>query len=592
MLRFAVCLYDEISGITRQTIVCRRQSSFASSRGINAHVWVFFLILLLTTMFACRTQLMEESADVIYTDAVIWTGAADRPWAEAIAVKDEKILSVGTVGDVESYRGPETLLIELGGAFVTPGLIDNHVHFMSGGFQLAGVDLRSADTPEEFARRINAFVESLPAGRWVTGGDWDHERWGGQLPHRRWIDDQTKNTPVFVNRLDGHMALANTIALNLAGITRDTPDPEGGTIIRDTMTGEPTGLLKDKAMSLVFDVITDIPEDEQDEALHRAMSHALSLGVTQVHDMGSMGGWDDLATYRRAYEKDALTMRIYSFVPIDTWERLAEFVRDEGRGDDWLRWGGLKGFVDGSLGSTTAWFYDEYSDEPGATGLIVTDTVDLRNWVLQGDTAEFQIAVHAIGDRANDLLLDIYADAARQNGDRDRRFRIEHAQHLSLDAIGRFAAQDVVPAMQPYHAIDDGRWAEKRIGMDRLKTTYAFRTLLDAGASLGFSSDWTVAPMSPLEGIYAAVTRRTIDDANPNGWVPEQKISVEEALRAYTAANAFAGFQEDRLGTAEAGKLADFVVLSENLFEIDPVRIKDVRVLRTIVGGVERFAAK
>jgi len=319
--------------------------------------------------------------------------------------------------------------------------------------------------------------------------------------------------------------------------------------------------------------------------------HALSMGVTQVHDMGSLGGWDDLAVYRRAAEKGTLQMRIYAFVPIDSWQQLDVYVQEEGRGDDWLRWGGLKGFVDGSLGSTTAWFYDPYSDEPETSGLIVTDTLDLAQWIQEGDAGGFQIAIHAIGDRANDWLLDAYAEVERLNGPADRRFRIEHAQHLSPDAIARFYSQNVIPAMQPYHVIDDGRWAGKRIGEDRLGYSWAFRSLLDADAHLGFSSDWTVAPMSPLLAIYAAVTRRTTDDANPDGWIPQQKITIAEALQAYTSQNAYTGFQEDRLGTLENGKLADFVVLSENLFEIDLERIRNVRVLRTVVGGKEQYIA-
>jgi len=280
---------------------------------------------------------------------------------------------------------------------------------------------------------------------------------------------------------------------------------------------------------------------------------------------------------------------VYSLVPISTWERLAAYVEEHGLGDDWLRWGGLKGFVDGSLGSTTAWFYAPYADAPETAGLVVTDTTALRRWILDADAAGFHLAIHAIGDRANDWLLDRYAEAAKEHGPRDRRFRIEHAQHLTPKAIDRFARLGVIPSMQPYHAVDDGRWAEKRIGPERIQTTYAFRSLLDADARLTFGSDWTVAPLDPLEGIYAAVTRRTLDGATPDGWVPAQKITVEEALRAYTINNAYAGFQDGRLGTLEPGKYADFVVLSDNLLEIDPVAIPDVQVVRTVVGGKEQY---
>ena len=548
---------------------------------------------LLSLMLMLPLAAAAQAPEAVYTNARIWTGDPTNPWAEALAVAGGAILAVGAAPDVEALAGASTRTIDLGGGFVVPGFIDNHTHFLSGGFQLASVNLRDADTPAEFARRLGAFAETLSddEDRWITGGDWDHERWGGELPHRDWIDRLTAGRPVFVNRLDGHMALANTAALERAGITAETPDPEGGTIVRDPATGAPTGVLKDEAMSLVYRVMPPSTEAALDEALDRAMDHALALGVTQVHDVGSFGGWTDLATFRRAHAAGRLRLRVYSLVPLSTWPRLAEYRAEHGLGDDDLRWGGLKAFVDGSLGSTTAWFYDPYDDAPETAGLIVTDTTLLRQWILDADAAGLHLAIHAIGDRANDWLLDRYEETATANGPRDRRHRIEHAQHLTPEAIRRIARLGVVPSMQPYHAIDDGRWAEKRIGPERIQTTYAFASLLAAGATLTFGSDWTVAPLSPLEGIYAAVTRRTFDGAHPEGWVPGQKISVAQALRAYTAHNAHAGFQEERLGMLAPGRYADFVVLSEDLFEIDPVAIPAVRVLRTVVGGRERFVA-
>jgi predicted amidohydrolase YtcJ len=543
------------------------------------------LPIFLLALAALPVAAQFPKPETIYTHASIWTGVPGAPRAEALAVREGKILAVGPAAEVAKLAGPETKTVDLGGRFVVPGLIDTHTHFLTGGFQLASVDLRAATSREDFARRIAEFARTLPAGRWITGGDWDHEAWGGELPRKEWIDEAAGDHPVFVNRLDGHMALANTRALELAGITRDTPDPPGGLIVRDPRSGVPTGVLKDEAMALASRFIPAPTDAERDEALQRAMRHAASLGVTQVHDMGT---WDDLAADRRAAAKGALLLRIYAFVPLDTWPRLAELVKTEGRGDDWLRWGGLKGFVDGSLGSTTAWFHEPYTDAPDNRGLVVTESARLAANIKAADTAGLQVAVHAIGDRANDWLLDTFAEVVRSKPG-ERRFRIEHAQHLSRGAIERFARQGVIPSMQPYHAIDDGRWAEKRIGPVRIQTTYAFRSLLDAKARLAFGSDWTVAPLSPLEGIYAAVTRRTIDDKTPGGWVPSQKVTVEEALRAYTAGGAYAGFQEDRLGTLEPGKLADFVVLSADLFKIDPVAIRSVQVLRTVVGGRESY---
>jgi predicted amidohydrolase YtcJ len=385
------------------------------------------------------------------------------------------------------------------------------------------------------------------------------------------------------------MALANSIALRMAAIDKHTPDPPGGQIVRDIQTGEPTGVLKDQAKNLLNGVIAAPSDKEMDEYLQRAAQHALSFGVTEVHDMGSYGGWPDLFTYRRAYEKKALPLRIYSFVPTRTWARLDSFVKNNGWGDDFLHWGGLKGFVDGSLGTATAWFYRPYLDAPGSTGLMVTDTHYLRAWILAADSVGLHVTNHAIGDRANDWILKVYEDAIAKNGQKDRRFRVEHAQHLTREALPRFAQLGVIASMQPYHAFDDGKWAGKRLDSDRLQRTYAFRSLLSTHAILAFGTDWTVAPINPLEGIYAAVTRQTADGKNPGGWYPEQKISVGEALRCYTANSAFAGFQENAIGRLKAGMLADFVVLSENLFNIPPEKIKDVQVKLTVVNGKEAY---
>lgn len=542
-----------------------------------------FLFAVTVLMAACAIR--PNPADLVLNDGVVWTGVEADTRAEAVAVRDGRILRVGSSAEMEPYMGGSTRVVDLAGRLVVPGFIDAHAHFLSGGFQLASVDLRDADTPEEFTRRLAEFAAGQPEGRWITGGDWDHERWPeAPLPDRAWIDSVTPDHPVFVSRLDGHMGLANTRALEMAGVDADTPDPDGGTIVRDG-SGRATGVLKDEAMSHVWRVVPESTPEELEEALQRAQEHALRLGVTTVHDMA---GWDDLTAYRRARDAGTLRLRIYSFVPISTWERLRDHVATSGRGDARLRWGGLKGFVDGSLGSTTAWFHEPYVDEPGTSGLMITDTTRLRQWITGADAAGLHVAVHAIGDRANDWLLDVFAEAARRNGGRDRRFRIEHAQHLRPEAIDRFAELSVIPSMQPYHAADDGRWAEKRIGPERIRTTYAFRDLIDAGVRPAFGSDWTVAPLDPLLGIKAAVTRQTLDGRNPDGWVPEQKITVEEALLAYTRDAARAGYAERETGTIEAGKRADLVVLSENILQADPTRLDAARVDLTIVdGGIE-----
>lgn len=539
-----------------------------------------FSLFLLVLLSACGTP----DADQIFVNATIWTGNPDQPVASALAVSDGRLLVVGEEQDVRALQGENTEVIDLRGAFVVPGFIDNHTHFLSGGLGLASVNLRDAGTPDEFSTRMAAFAPEVPDGRWIEGGDWDHEMWGGQLPDRSWIDDSTQNNPVFVTRLDGHMGLANSLALEYAGITASTPDPDGGTIVRRS-DGSPTGVLKDAAMDLVWAVIPEKSLDERLDMFRRAQQHAMSRGVTQIHDVGSYGGWPDLETYEAAHAAGEQHLRIYSLVALRTWQQLAERMKTQGGGDERLRWGGLKGMVDGSLGSTTALFYDPYLDEPGTSGLLVNDTSAIHQQILDADAAGLHLAVHAIGDKANDWLMDVFAEAEAANGPRDRRWRIEHAQHLSREAIERFDDLGVVPSMQPYHAIDDGRWAVNRIGEERIKTTYAFRSLLDAGADLTFGSDWTVAPIDPLLGIYGAVTRRTIDGANPDGWVPEEKITVEEALTAYTISNARAGFWDEDTGSLEEGKLADFVVLSDNLLTMDPISIPQTDVLRTVIGG-------
>lgn len=526
-------------------------------------------------------------ADFAITDARIFTADKRQPWAEAVAVHGDRILAVGSNSDIEALIGENTEHVIAPAGMVVPGFIDAHVHFLDGGFALASVQLRDAATPEAFARRIGDYAGTLAAGEWITNGDWDHENWGGELPRKEWIDALTPDNPVLVNRLDGHMVLANSKALNLAGVSADTEDVAGGEIVRDE-AGNLTGVLKDNAMELVYQVMPEPSEDQLDRALSAISNYVAAQGVTTVHDMA---GWQSLATYRRARAAGSLATRVYSVVPLRDWQRLKEEVDRSGRGDEWLRIGGLKGFMDGSLGSHTAAFFEPFTDTPEDRGFFINDLADMERWIREADAAGLQIMVHAIGDRAISALLDIYADTARENGEEDRRFRIEHAQHIAADDFGRFAQLGIVASMQPYHAIDDGRWAERVIGPERAKTTYAFRRLLDAGTTVAFGSDLMVAPPMPLLGIYAAVTRQTLDGAHPQGWVPEEKISVEEALLAYTVSAAYASFEEELKGSIQAGKLADLVLIDQDLTAIQPEAIRDARVVRTIVGGETVYEA-
>ena len=513
-------------------------------------------------------------------NARVWTGDRRRPWADAVLVRGDRIDAVGSSAAIRKRVAPGDRVIDAHGMMVTPGFIDSHVHFLDGGFALSSVKLRDARTKEEFVRRIRDYAATLPAGTWILNGDWDHTSWGGELPERGWIDSVTPHNPVWINRLDGHMNLANSLALRAAHITRDTKDVEGGTIVRDA-NGEPTGVLKDNAMGLMS-AVPDPSVEMSLRALDSAMTYVAERGVTSVDHMGT---WGDLALFERANAMHALRTRIAAAVPLASWARLRDTVAARGHGDAWLRIGGLKGFVDGSLGSHTAAMLEPFTDAPNDRGLFVNTPEDLYTWTSGADRAGLQVMVHAIGDSAIRTQLDIYQRVEQENGPRDRRFRIEHAQHIAPADIPRFAQLGVIASMQPYHAIDDGRWADRVIGAERAKTTYAFRSLLDAGATLAFGSDWFVAPATPLEGIYAAVTRRTLDDRHPGGWVPEQKITVEQALRAYTRGAAFAAFREKELGMLAPGMLADLVLIDHDLTRVAPETIRDARVMLTVVGG-------
>ncbi len=513
----------------------------------------------------------------------VWTGDSAVPWAGAVAVAGDTIAAVGDSASLAPLVGPGTRVIANGAAMVVPGFMDGHAHFLRGGFQLTNVDLRDASTPQEFVSRIKAFAATLRPGEWILGGTWDHENWpGAPLPDRSWIDSVTPHNPVFIDRLDGHMALANSAALKLAGLSKSSPEIPGGAIVR-RRDGEPTGVLKDEAQNPMLAVIPTPSVEQSDAALERAMAWAASKGVTAVADVDVP--WYEVAALRRAHAAGKLATRVSVYVPLRDWRRMADTVRVHGIGDQWLRVTGVKGYVDGSLGSTTALFYRPYNDAPGTSGLFVTPEDSLRAWIGGADSARLQVAVHAIGERANGVLLDIFDSVGKAHGPRDRRFRVEHAQHLRRADITRLAKSGVMASMQPYHAIDDGRWAQKRIGPERIKTTYAFRSLLDQGARLGFGSDWTVAPLDPVLGIYAAVTRRTLDGRHPEGWIPEEKISVEEALRAYTAANAYGVFAEAKRGKLAPGYFADLAVLDQDLTRIPAQAIDRVQVRATVVGG-------
>nr|KIS30690.1 amidohydrolase [Novosphingobium sp. P6W] len=534
--------------------------------------------------FAGRAFAADVPLDCALVGGSIWTGAPCGR-ADALGIVGDRIVAVGAAA-VKARMARTTRVVDLKGAFAMPAFTDNHTHFLMGSLALARPNLLDVKDRGEFVARIAAAVKAEP-GQWLLGGAWDEQRLGGQLPTREWIDAVTPGTPVAVPRTDLHMYLCNSVALKLAGITRDTPDPAGGVIVRDA-SGEPTGVVKDNAKALIERVIPPLASEQAETALRAGIAHGLKHGFAQVH-VPDPFDWDCFDALRRLRGRGETDMRFYNFVPMHDWQRMADLVKTEGRGDDWVRWGGVKALVDGSLGSRTALFREPYTDAHDTRGVRIMPLDELREAVLASDRAGLHVTVHAIGDEANDDILDIYAETVAKNGPRDRRFRIEHAQHIAPATIPRFARQQVIASVQPYHAIDDGRWAVQRIGEKRLNGTYAFASLIKSGATVTFGSDWPVAPLNAMEGIHAAVMRETIDGKNPNGWLPDQKVTVEQSLIAYTVNNAFAGFQNDRAGRIAPGFLADVVVLDRDPTAIDPETLPQIEVLRTIVGGRERY---
>jgi len=546
------------------------------------------LACLFSILFCSQLVLAQSkpAADLIVTNAKIWTVDKARPQAEALAILGDRIIAVGAAAEVDLWHGPQTKVLDAKGKLLLPGFNDAHVHFVDGGEYLKAVQLKDAASAAEFASKIGDRVKTTPKGEWIISGNWDEQKWSPpDLPTKELIDALTPETPVWVNRYDGHESLANSVTLRLAGITAKTPDPAGGQIVRDAQ-GNPTGVLRDAAQELVNKVMPPMSSAHRMRAIHQALEHAASLGVTSVQNMNPT--YDDVKAFAELQEKGALTTRIY-VAPMETdWKDQAKVGVRRAFGTSMLRMGAVKGYADGSLGSTTAYFFEPYTDAPQTSGLLSGEMHPVSAMLQRlksADVAGLQLCMHAIGDRAISMTLDIFAQIEKANGKRDRRWRIEHSQHLAVKDFARYAQLGVVASVQPYHAIDDGRWAEKRIGPDRAKHTYAFRTFLDNGVHLAFGTDWPVAPLSPMWSVYAAVTRATLDGKNPDGWIPEQKLSVAEAVEAYTMGSAYAEFQEKEKGSITPGKLADFVVLSDDIFRIPHAAIKNVKIEATYLGG-------
>jgi predicted amidohydrolase YtcJ len=551
------------------------------------------LLILTAALAAPALSDSHPTADLIIHNARIWTVNPQQSQAEAVAVLHGRITAVGSEASVMLWRGAGTRVVDAKGKRLLPGFNDAHVHFSDGGASLSAVQLTDATSLKEFVKRIAEYASHTPKGEWIRNGEWDETKWNPpKLPTRQDIDPVTPDNPVMLDRYDGHLVLVNSKVLALAGITSATPDPPGGVIVRDA-NGQPTGALKDAATELVARVAPPLTLAQRRRALDSALHEAALRGVTSVQDMNLDYG--DLSIYSQLLDQGKLTVRVYVAPPISKVEDQAQLGAGRAFGSPSLRIGALKMFADGSLGSRTAYFVEPYSDEPENRGLLFSDMLPLlrtEQRLMRADGANLQLCTHAIGDAAITTVLDLYQTVEKNDGPRDRRWRIEHAQHMAAADFERFAQLNVIASVQPYQAIDDGRWAEARIGHERASRTYAFRTFLDHRVRLAFGTDWPVAPLDPMLTLYAATSRATLDGKNPQGWFPEQKLSIQEAIAAYTLGSAYAEFQEHDKGSIEPGKLADMVLLNQDVLSIDPKAIRDTYVLKTWLGGVEIYDSR
>jgi hypothetical protein len=518
------------------------------------------------------------SATLLLRGGPIWTGRG-RPISRALAIAGPRVLALDEAA--EEAASAETRVVDLGGRLAVPGFNDAHVHFLEGGLGLLSVDLRDARDELEMARRLGERARTLPAGEWITGGQWDHEAWPARrLPTRAHIDAETPAHPVFVRRLDGHMALANTPALRAAEITRGTPDPPGGTIEKDAR-GEPTGILKDKAMDLMRRAMPPRSPARMRLAVQAALREAARHGVTTVQDNSPV---ESLPVYLDLQAAGALTARLCVWRPIEVLDALIDAGVRPGLGDEWVRLGALKLLADGSLGAGTAAFFEGYADEPDNRGLLLKTEDEIRRLVLRADAHGFQLAVHAIGDRANALVLDCFAEARLRNPGWDRRWRIEHAQHVRAADVARFRELGVIASVQPFHAVDDMRFAERRLGAQRSREAYRLRSFRDAGVPLAFGTDWYVEPLDPRTVLHAAVLREARAGGPAGGWMPQERVAMEDALDAYTRGSACAERTDGEKGTLAPGMLADVTVLADDVLE-RPQAVLRTPVEMTIVGG-------
>ncbi len=581
------------------------------------HIWLACLLLLLPPHLGAQQS--SEPADLVLVNAKVWTVEETQSVAEAVAIRGNRIVRVGSTADVQPLiREGHTRVLDLRGRLVLPGFIDNHTHFAQAGRLLLGLNLLDVNDAENFRSRVAAAAGRLPPGAWLVGGDWGaYAQWeknsagkedkavtetpraqtpGEFQPAKELIDAITADHPALISRFDGQLHLANSLALAAAGITRNTLNPQGGEILRDA-AGEPTGLLRGAAAQLVRKVIPPASYQQRRAEAQRALAEASRWGVTSIHD--NTANFEQLELFRDLLRSGHLTTRVWARMPLSDWENVRDHIRKRnlprtpgGWGDSFIQLGGLKAWVDGIMGNSTALFWEPYNHQPEAYGRlrpVMHPEGNLHRLVRAADLAGFTVTVHAIGDHANHILLDTYERVFRENPERDRRFRVVHAQVLDPMDFPRFGKLKLVAEVQPYHCIDDMRWMEERIG-GRARWSYAFLSLANSGARMSFGSDWpgtnaSYYPISPLLGIYAAVTRQTLKGEPEGGWFRGQRISIADAVRYFTLNNAWATFEEGEKGSIREGKLADLVVLDRDIFSRPPRELLNTQVLFTILDG-------
>ena len=564
----------------------------------NKFSTILFLSLCTLLFSSCQKAESVQPADLVIENAKIVTIDSDNPRAKAVAFQGEKIIAVTSSTDVARYiEEGTTQIINAKGRLVVPGFNDAHVHF--GPIDPDYIDLRYITDPMIITERVREKVKQVKPGELVRGGRWEHEMFTTkQWPSKELIDSVAPDNPVVLSRADGHSILVNSYVLRKSGITKDTPDPFGGEIQKDPKTGEPTGILKESARRIIKTGAVEVeltPEEIEEKRIkgwQAALDMAAKLGVTSIQVVASsslQSGTIDPEMYQKFRQMGKLTLRVYFSAVLTADEEALNHYKEVQRQhpleDNWLRFGLLKGFIDGTLGSGTMLVFEPFQDAPDKTGLPQMPYEELERRVIAADREGFQIGIHAIGDKGNNWILNAFEKAQQLNGSRDSRHRSEHAQILLLEDIPRFSQLGIIASMQPTHCITDKRFAEKRIGYERCKGAYAWRSLLDVQAKIAFGTDYSVEPLDPLEGLYAAVTRKDRAGESGDGWFPEQKLSMEEAIELYTLGSAYAEFMEERKGMIREGYLGDVVILNNDLMTISPEQIMSTKVDYTIVGG-------